>query len=85
MAASNQAPAMLRDVAARIHDLREISGYSIGELARLTDVTEQDCARYEAGAVFKRIVNGVLACFNGKALVAHILKSYNLRLHFFLS
>ena len=50
MAASNQAPAMLRDVAARIHDLREISGYSIGELARLTDVTEQDCARYEAGA-----------------------------------
>ena len=50
MAAINQAPAMLRDVAARIHDLREISGFSIADLARLTDVSEQECARYEAGA-----------------------------------
>ena len=48
--AGNQAPAMLRDVAARIHDLREISGFSIAELAALTDVSEMDCARYEAGA-----------------------------------
>ena len=48
--AGTQAPAMLRDVAARIHDLREISGFSLSELARLTDVSEQDCARYEAGA-----------------------------------
>ncbi|MBE5783710.1 MAG: cupin domain-containing protein [Clostridiales bacterium] len=48
--AGNQAPAMLRDVAARIHDLREISGFSLAELARLTDVSETDCARYEAGA-----------------------------------
>ena len=45
-----QAPRMLHDVAARIHELREISGFSIAELARLTDTTEADCARYEAGA-----------------------------------
>ena len=45
-----QAPQMLHDVAARIHELREISGFSIAELARLTDTTEADCARYEAGA-----------------------------------
>ena len=41
---------MLRDVAARIHDLREITGLSLKELAHLTDTSEADCARFEAGA-----------------------------------
>ena len=50
MALHHQAPEMLRDVAARIHDLREITGLSLKELAHLTDTSEADCARFEAGA-----------------------------------
>ena len=45
-----KAPSMLQDVAARIRELREISGISLAELSRMTAFSEADCARYEAGA-----------------------------------
>ncbi len=45
-----QAPTMLKEVADRIRELREITGYSIADAARLTDVSADDYARYEAGA-----------------------------------
>ncbi len=50
MAASAQAPEMLRDVASRIRELKEISGFTTADLARATGFAEEDCARYEAGA-----------------------------------
>ncbi len=36
-------------IARRIQEMREISGYSIAKMAKLTDVTEAEYARYEAG------------------------------------
>ena len=50
MSASAQAPEMLRDVASRIRELKEISGFTTADLARATGFAEEDCARYEAGA-----------------------------------
>ena len=50
METMTQAPSMLQDVAARIRELREISGISLAELSRMTAFSEADCARYEAGA-----------------------------------
>ena len=50
MSSMTHAPEMLRDVAARIRELRDISGFSLAELARLTGFSEADCARYETGS-----------------------------------
>ncbi len=46
-----QAPEMLRDVAARIRELKDISGYTTADLARMTGFSEADCAWYETGSV----------------------------------
>ena len=51
MPASAQAPEMLRDVAARIRELKDISGYTTADLARMTGFSEADCAWYETGSV----------------------------------
>ncbi len=40
----------LQEVALRIRELREISGYSLQEMAKRTGVTTDDYLRYEAGA-----------------------------------
>ena len=40
-------PDQVREVAARIRDLREISGDSVAEMARMTDVTEDTYRAYE--------------------------------------
>ncbi|MBR3739904.1 MAG: AMP-binding protein [Clostridia bacterium] len=46
-----QAPEMLRDVAARIRELKDIAGYTTADLARMTGFSEADCAWYETGSV----------------------------------
>ena len=46
----NDAPNLIREVAARIRELREISGYTPEEMATLTDVTLDQYIRFEAGA-----------------------------------
>ena len=50
MSAPAQAPDMLRDVAARIRELKEISGYTTSELARMTNFPESDVRLYESGS-----------------------------------
>ena len=50
MSTKTQAPEMLRDVAARIRELKEISGFTTADLSRMTGFSEQDCARYETGS-----------------------------------
>ena len=40
-------PDQVREVAARIRELREISGYTPAEMARMTDVTEAQYLDYE--------------------------------------
>ncbi len=45
-----QAPDMLRDVSARIRELKDIAGYTTADLSRLTGFSEADCARYESGS-----------------------------------
>ena len=45
-----QAPDMLRDVSARIRELKDIAGYTTADLSRLTGFSETDCARYESGS-----------------------------------
>ncbi len=42
-------PEQVREVAARIRDLREISGYSLEEMARMTDVDVDTYRAYEEG------------------------------------
>ena len=42
-----QMSSQVRDVAARIRELREISGYSVAEMARMTEVTEEMYLSYE--------------------------------------
>ena len=41
VAQAQHIPDQVREVAARIRELREISGYSVAEMARMTDVTEE--------------------------------------------
>ena len=47
MATNPQVSPQVRDVAARIRELREISGYTPAEMARMTDVSEQTYLDYE--------------------------------------
>ncbi|MBR3106375.1 MAG: AMP-binding protein [Clostridia bacterium] len=42
---------MLRDVAARIRELKEISGFTTAELARMTGFSEGEVSQYETGTV----------------------------------
>ena len=51
MPSTPQAPAMLRDVAARIRELKEISGFTTAELARMTGFSEGEVSQYETGTV----------------------------------
>ena len=51
MPTAPQAPAMLRDVAARIREMKEIADFSTADLARLTGFTEAEVAQYETGTV----------------------------------
>ena len=51
MPSTPQAPAMLRDVAARIREMKEIADFSTADLARLTGFTEAEVAQYETGTV----------------------------------
>ena len=51
MPSTPQAPAMLRDVAARIRELKEISGFTTAELARMTGFSEGEVGQYETGTV----------------------------------
>ena len=44
---TTQMSSQVRDVAARIRELREISGYTVAEMARMTDVTEETYRAYE--------------------------------------
>ena len=39
----------LAEVGARIREMREISGYSVAEMARLTEVSVKDYQKYEDG------------------------------------
>ena len=41
----------LIEIAQRIREMREISGYSIAEMARKTEVSEAEYARFEAGCI----------------------------------
>ncbi|MGM9521675.1 MAG: AMP-binding protein [Oscillospiraceae bacterium] len=49
MKVESKSQAMLHDVASRIKELREISGYSIEEMAEKTDVTAEVYKSYETG------------------------------------
>nr|MCR4885839.1 AMP-binding protein [Clostridiales bacterium] len=44
---TTQMSSQVREVAARIRELREISGYSVAEMARMTEVTEEMYLSYE--------------------------------------
>ena len=50
MAETTETVTMLKDVASRIREMREITGYSADEMARWTGVTPKDYRRYEAGS-----------------------------------
>ena len=47
METTTQMPSQMLEVAARIRELREISGYSVADMARMTDVTEEMYQAYE--------------------------------------
>ncbi len=47
VAQAQHIPDQVREVAARIRELREISGYTVAEMARMTDVTEETYRAYE--------------------------------------
>ena len=51
MSSTPQAPARLRDVAARIRELKDISGFTTAELARMTGFSEGEVSQYETGMV----------------------------------
>ncbi len=49
MSTLEKTPGMVQDVTARIRELREISGFSLEDLARMTGFTPEECRQYEAG------------------------------------
>lgn len=51
MQVETTAPSQLMDVVLRIHELREIMGYSTAEMAEQCDITEEQYLEYERGAV----------------------------------
>jgi len=51
MELENRPEQMLQDVAGRIRELRELSGFTVEEMAKKTDLTPEEYASYEAGRV----------------------------------
>ncbi|MBQ1342539.1 MAG: helix-turn-helix transcriptional regulator, partial [Firmicutes bacterium] len=49
MTLNNDSSQYLQETASRIHELREIYGYSTEEMARLTEIDEGLYLRYESG------------------------------------
>ena len=72
MPTAPQAPAMLRDVAARIREMKEIADFSTADLARLTGFTEAEVAQYETGTVEMPF------CFVHKAAIAFVVDMMDL-------